>query len=119
MRSQIDHSTHRSNALVPMNNSSPSSFLSLANSPDGSPDHHDNVSVTAHTTQPRELPLLNGVQSHSNCRSDSTRNDPYAGALKFGVGGNGNSQVPTLEAKLCPQFPRGNLTGIPPLGRTS
>ncbi|KAJ8433061.1 hypothetical protein Cgig2_015424 [Carnegiea gigantea] len=85
-------------------------------SPDSSPDHHDNIPVIAHTTQPRELLLLDGVRSYNNCQSDSTRNCPYVGALKFGVGGNSNSQVPILQPKLCPQFSRGNLIGILPLG---
>ncbi|KAJ8423953.1 hypothetical protein Cgig2_008821 [Carnegiea gigantea] len=71
-----------------MNSSSPTSPLSLANSSDGSFDHHDNVSTTVHTSQPRELSLLDGIRPYNNSQPDSTTHSPYVDAFEFGVGKN-------------------------------
>ncbi|KAJ8438047.1 hypothetical protein Cgig2_014176 [Carnegiea gigantea] len=80
-----------------MNNSSPTSPLALANSPNGSPNHNDNVPIIAHTTQPRELPLLDGIPPHYHCQPNSARTSPYANALKYGMGRTGSSQIPPPE----------------------
>ncbi|KAJ8431293.1 hypothetical protein Cgig2_026269 [Carnegiea gigantea] len=88
-------------------------------SSDGSFDHNKNVPSTAHTTEPGELPLLDGIQPHHHSQSDSTRHSPYADALKFGVRDNDHSQVPTFEPKLCSQLLRGNPTGVLLIGQTS
>lgn len=44
---QTDHTNSLSSVLVPMTGSSPTSPLSLDNSPNGSPDHHDQVPSAA------------------------------------------------------------------------
>lgn len=56
--------------------------------------------------------MLDGVRPHNNSQFNSARHAPYVNALKFGVGGNGNPQVPSLEPKFCPQLPRSNPTGL-------
>lgn len=101
-----------------MNKSSSTAPLLLNNNSDGSSDHHDNISITTRTVQPRELPLLDGIRPHNNCQSHTTRTNSYADTLKFCVGGTGNSQVPTSEPPLRSQPSRGNLTGVLPLGQT-
>ena len=116
---QIYHYLYRFRPLLHMNSSSPTSPLALANSSDGSFDHHGNVPTTTHTFQPRELPLLDGIRPYNNSQPDSTRHNPYGDALKFGVGGNGNSQVATYEPKLCSQLSKDNPAGLLPLGQSS
>ncbi|KAJ8452550.1 hypothetical protein Cgig2_000139 [Carnegiea gigantea] len=71
-----------------MTSSSPTYPLSLVSSLAGSPNHNDNVSITAHTVQSRELRVLDGVQSHHHRQLDPARTSPYADALKYGLGGN-------------------------------
>ncbi|KAJ8438729.1 hypothetical protein Cgig2_013775 [Carnegiea gigantea] len=106
---QPDHSIFQSIILVPMNNSLPTSPLSLANSPNGSPNHNDSVPITAHTTQPGELPLLDEIRPHYHCQPNSARTNPYVDALKYGMGSNSSSQILSPEPKLCSQL-SGDIT---------
>lgn len=101
---QTDHTNSISSVLVPMTGSSPTSPLSLDNSPNGNPDHHDQVPSAAHSAQSRELPMLDGVRSHNHRQPDPARPNPYADALKYGMGDNGNSQIPPSEPKICSQL---------------
>jgi len=107
-----------STPLLLITNLSPTS-LSLSNSSDEGVDYQDNVPTFDHPTQPRDPPLLDGIRPHSNSQPDSTRHIAYADALKFGLGGNGNSQVPPSELKPYTKLPRNNSTRLLPIGQTS
>ncbi|KAJ8424036.1 hypothetical protein Cgig2_032185 [Carnegiea gigantea] len=90
---QSDHTNILTIVLVPMASFSPTSPLSLVNSPNGTPDHHDNVSIAAHSAQSRELPMLDGVRSHHHRQPDPARTSPYANALKYDYIDAGNDWI--------------------------
>ena len=102
-----------------MNNTSPTSPLSLSNSSDGSSNHHDNVLTSANSAQPRELHVLNEIRSHHNSQPDPIRPTHYSNALKFSLRGNGSPQVYSPEHEFCPQLLISHPTGILPVGQTS
>ncbi|KAJ8435478.1 hypothetical protein Cgig2_033217 [Carnegiea gigantea] len=83
-KGQDFHYPVRSSILLPMNNPSPTSPLSLSNSSDGSSNHHDHVPSSANSAQPRELSVLDGIRSHQPTQSKSTQSLRKCSQIRFG-----------------------------------
>uniref|UniRef100_A0A7C9DW80 DUF4283 domain-containing protein n=1 Tax=Opuntia streptacantha TaxID=393608 RepID=A0A7C9DW80_OPUST len=98
-----------------MSTPSPSSPLSFSSDSDGCSDHTDGISSPNPPPQPGLPAELVGGQAAFSGQPSIGQPPSFSSALKFGVGGNSSSVVPSAESQCRPKILQGRAPGLSPL----